>query len=94
MSFVFVSSLTGMDEFEQNAMLQRDTHASLAVKLKKWAADSGGHGKMCVSSRRLPEFTGTFSVPQQITLQEPTEHNICTLVRNRLEQNDRCAELQ
>lgn len=85
--------IDGLDEFEQNIKLQSDTHASLATKLKKWATRSSGHVKMCVSSRPLLEFTRTFPVSQQITLQNLTENDIRTLVANRLQQNEAFAEL-
>lgn len=86
--------IDGLDEFEQNIDLQSDTHASLATKLQKWATGSGSHVKMCVSSRPLVEFTRTFPVSQQITLQRLTENDIHTLVTNRLENNERFAELR
>jgi NACHT domain len=86
--------IDGLDEFERNINLQSETHASLATKLQKWAAQSNGHIKMCVSSRPLLEFTRTFPIAQQITLQKLTESDIHTLVTNRLEQNGAFAELR
>jgi hypothetical protein len=86
--------IDGLDEFEQNIMLQNDTHASLARKLQKWATQSRGYVKMCVSSRPLLEFTKIFPVAQQITLQKLTKSDIVTLVTNRLEKNEAFAELR
>ena len=86
--------IDGLDEFEQNISLQSETHASFATKLQKWTTRSGGHVKMCVSSRPLTEFTGTFPISQQITLQRLTENDIFTLVTNRLENNEHFAELR
>jgi hypothetical protein len=86
--------IDGLDEFEQNVSLQSDTHASLAAKLQKWTTRSGSHVKMCVSSRPLTEFTGTFPISQQITLQRLTENDILTLVTNKLENNERFEELR
>lgn len=86
--------IDGLDEFEQDINLQSETHYTLATKLQNWAINSGGQVKMCVSSRPLREFTGTFRAAQQITLQKLTEDDIRTLVSNRLEQNARFADLK
>ena len=81
--------IDGLDEFEQNSQLQSDTHASLAAKLQRWATESRGHVKICVSSRPLPEFTRTFPISQRITLQKLTESDFYTLVVAKLERNAR-----
>jgi hypothetical protein len=86
--------IDGLDEFEQDYRLQSETQATLATKLNKWTANSDGQVKMCVSSRPLLEFTGTFPVSQQITLQSLTADDIQTLVDNRLEKDERFQKLR
>jgi hypothetical protein len=86
--------IDGLDEFEQDYRLQSETQATLATKLNKWTAASDGQVKMCVSSRPLLEFTGTFPVSQQITLQSLTTDDIQTLVASRLEKDERFKKLR
>jgi hypothetical protein len=86
--------IDGLDEFEQDYTLQSETYATLATKLKKWSENSDGQVKMCVSSRPLLEFTGTFSASQQITLESLTKDDIRNLVAIRLEQDERFQELK
>lgn len=86
--------IDGLDEFEQDYRLQSETQATLAMKLNKWTTNSDGQVKMCVSSRPLPEFTGTFPVSQQITLQSLTADDIQTLVANRLEKDERFQKIR
>lgn len=90
--FRFCFFIDGLDEFEQNTQLQRDTYATLATKLRNWTL--GGHVKICVSSRHLLEFIHEFPATQRLTLQKVTESDIRTLVENRLEGNTQFAKLR
>lgn len=91
--FCFCFFIDGLDEFEASIHLQSETHYALANKLLKWAIDSKGRVKMCVSSRHFPEFTRKFPSSQQLTLQKLTEADIRALLVNRLESNERFVEL-
>ncbi|PMD58358.1 uncharacterized protein K444DRAFT_591626 [Hyaloscypha bicolor E] len=75
--------IDGLDEFEQ----RNQTHYRLACDLQKWANDSKGDVKMCVSSRPLPEFLNVFPTSQRIMLQNLTKDDIETLVINKLVNN-------
>jgi hypothetical protein len=86
--------IDGLDEFEEDYKLQSETQATLAAKLNKWTTSSDGQVKICVSSRPLLEFTGTFPVSQQVTLQSLTADDIQTLVATRLEKDEHFQNLR
>lgn len=80
--------IDGLDEFTEDVKVQDqdENHDTLAEKLRTWAAGSGGHVKMCVSSRPLRAFK-SFPVSQKITLQNLTQKDMESLVARKLDKN-------
>ncbi|KAK8112911.1 hypothetical protein PG984_013437 [Apiospora sp. TS-2023a] len=87
--------IDGLDEFEEDIALQRETYRDLAMKLRKWAYNpSHSHIKMCVASRPMTEFTSVFETSQRITLEKHTKADIKKFIHDELEVNELFQELR
>ncbi|KAK3319990.1 hypothetical protein B0T19DRAFT_276631 [Cercophora scortea] len=78
-NYRFCFFIDGLDEFEENVVI----HSDLVATLQRWADNSKGNIKLCVSSRELPAFR-RLPIAQKIRLQLLTQHDIELFVHGQL----------
>jgi hypothetical protein len=76
----FCFFIDGLDEFNDDG----NTYSDLVGLLWKWVGESQGAVKFCVSSRELPVFQTRFCPKTRIRVQDLTQGDIKTLVRDSL----------
>ena len=79
----FCFFVDGLDEFQEAFR----SYPDLVASLQDWVKVSGGHLKLCVSSRELPTFLDGFTVDQRIRLQDLTMGDIHNLAEQSLTQS-------